>query len=276
MGMGWTWDEDELLRRLVKELGEKQWSVVSQRMTLESSAGHSRNRKQCRERYMNHLHPSLSRKTWTAAENITLRKAYERYHTKDDMTPWAKIASELPGRSAVQVKTQWRRLLRQQMQPFMPASSQPSPWTRDDDKKLMELCLSTRTQPSWLWIASHFPARTDLQCRQHWTHVLDPALKKGKGSWTAEDDTLLGTLVERLGPCWTQIAQHFEGRIGKQCRERFQNHVDPSLNHAPWTSDEDKILLDAQQSQQHRNKWTWLASQLPGSGVSRQSVDRPT
>ncbi|ETV64131.1 hypothetical protein H257_18937 [Aphanomyces astaci] len=116
-------------------------------------------------------------------------------------TPWAKIATSLPGRSVDQVKTQWRRLT--------------SPWTSDDNKKLMHLCTSTTSlQPSWLWIASHFPSRTDLQCRQHWTHVLDPALKKGKGTWTDEDDQLLG-----ISCC--------------------------AMPQEPWTLDEDSIVLAA-------------------------------
>ncbi|RHY58349.1 hypothetical protein DYB30_004682 [Aphanomyces astaci] len=177
-------------------------------MTLKSPAGHSRNRKQCRERYLNHLSPSLRRDAWTRDENATLRTIVDKFKS-------------------------------------------------DAGKKLMHLCTSTTSlQPSWLWIASHFPSRTDLQCRQHWTHVLDPALKKGKGStndhhlnihqhcllmhdhhawdtgtWTDEDDQLLGSLVERFGPSWKHIATNFPGRLGKQCRERYQNHVDPSLTH---------------------------------------------
>ncbi|RHY17930.1 hypothetical protein DYB25_002038 [Aphanomyces astaci] len=233
-------------------------------MTLKSPAGHSRNRKQCRERYLNHLSPSLRRDAWTRDENATLRTLVDKFKSDAGKTPWAKIATSLPGRSVDQVKTQWRRLVRQQPSSQQPldavttkTSTQTSPWTSDDNKMLMHLCTSTTSlQPSWLWIASHFPSRTDLQCRQHWTHVLDPALKKGKGStndhhlnihqhcllmhdhhawdtgtWTDEDDQLLGSLVERFGPSWKHIATNFPGRLGKQCRERYQNHVDPSLTH---------------------------------------------
>ncbi|ETV82352.1 hypothetical protein H257_05011 [Aphanomyces astaci] len=252
--MGWTIEEDERLRSLVHEFGEQQWSVISQHMTSKSPEGHMRNRKQCRERYLNHLSPSLRRDAWTRDENATLRTLVDKFKSDEGKTPWAKIATSLPGRSVDQVKTQWRRLVRQQPSSQQPldavttkTSSQTSPWTSDDNKKLMHLCTSTTSlQPSWLWIASHFPSRTDLQCRQHWTHVLDPALKKGKGTWTDEDDQLLGSLVERFGPSWKHIATNFPGRLGKQCRERYRNHVDPSLTHEPWTLDEDNIVLAAQ------------------------------
>ena len=37
------------------------------------------------------------------------------------------------------------------------------------------------------------------------------------------------------------------GRIGKQCRERWTNHLDPNLKKGGWTHEEDTILAEAQQ-----------------------------
>jgi hypothetical protein len=34
-------------------------------------------------------------------------------------------------------------------------------------------------------------------------------------------------------------------RTGKQCRERWHNHLDPSIKKSTWTREEDKILIDA-------------------------------
>jgi len=34
-----------------------------------------------------------------------------------------------------------------------------------------------------------------------------------------------------------------KGRIGKQCRERWHNHLNPSISKAPWSEDEDRIIL---------------------------------
>jgi len=48
-------------------------------------------------------------------------------------------------------------------------------------------------------------------------------------------------LVGRIGAKkWSQIAQQLPGRIGKQCRERWHNHLNPAINKAAWTMDEDR------------------------------------
>lgn len=36
------------------------------------------------------------------------------------------------------------------------------------------------------------------------------------------------------------------GRIGKQCRERWFNHLDPSIKKGDWTRDEEIIIYEAQ------------------------------
>mgnify|MGYP006193430871 CR=1 FL=1 len=51
-------------------------------------------------------------------------------------------------------------------------------------------------------------------------------------------------LVGRIGAKkWSQIAQQLPGRIGKQCRERWHNHLNPAINKAAWTMDEDRYDL---------------------------------
>ncbi len=45
--------------------------------------------------------------------------------------------------------------------------------------------------------------------------------------WSAEEHEQLIRLVEQHGEdaCWATIAQHIPGRTGKQCRERWVNHI---------------------------------------------------
>jgi D-arabinose 5-phosphate isomerase GutQ len=67
----------------------------------------------------------------------------------------------------------------------------------------------------------------------------DYSQKHGKviktGPWTTEEDQLVITLVEKNGPQkWTFIAKHLEGRIGKQCRERWHNHLNPNIRKENW------------------------------------------
>ena len=69
--------------------------------------------------------------------------------------------------------------------------------------------------------------------------------------------------MAKFGPKrWALIASHIPGRAGKQCRERWLNHLDSRVVKSDWTPDEDAILLDAQQ--RVGNKWSEIARGLPG------------
>ena len=50
-----------------------------------------------------------------------------------------------------------------------------------------------------------------------------------KRSWTPEEDVALMAAVEKYGACrWSIIATHLSsGRVGKQCRERWNNQLSP-------------------------------------------------
>ena len=40
---------------------------------------------------------------------------------------------------------------------------------------------------------------------------------------------------------WSKISDLLSGRLGKQCRERYYNHLDPTLIKSPWTKKEDLL-----------------------------------
>ena len=66
-----------------------------------------------------------------------------------------------------------------------------------------------------------------------------------KGGWTKEEDeTLLRLVTENGAKDWTIISQSLPGRIGKQCRERWHNHLDPNINKKSWTPEEDRLILE--------------------------------
>jgi len=81
--------------------------------------------------------------------------------------------------------------------------------------------------------------------------------------WTAQEDALVRHLVGVHGTrSWTLVAQHLPGRTGKQCRERWHNHLDHDIRKDAWTLEEDRMLLELHSK--FGNKWADIAKYLPG------------
>ena len=84
-----------------------------------------------------------------------------------------------------------------------------------------------------------------------------------KGPWTEQEDKKLIELVEKFGAeKWAYISKYFPDRIGKQCRERWFNHLNPSVNKTSWSDEEEWILFI--QHKRLGNKWSQLCKFLPG------------
>jgi len=83
-----------------------------------------------------------------------------------------------------------------------------------------------------------------------------------KGAWSPEEDTQMLDAVKEYGTDWKKISTRVEGRTAKQCRDRYKLKLDPSINHGPWTPEEDKMLL-----KYHADlgrQWTKIAKLMPG------------
>ena len=84
-----------------------------------------------------------------------------------------------------------------------------------------------------------------------------------KGPWTEQEDKKLINLVEKYGAeKWSFISSHFPERIGKQCRERWFNHLCPTVNKTAWSKEEEWILFILHNK--IGNKWSQLCKYLPG------------
>ncbi|CAN6304237.1 unnamed protein product [Urochloa humidicola] len=86
-----------------------------------------------------------------------------------------------------------------------------------------------------------------------------------RGPWTEEEDETLKAMVEAYGERkWAAVAKHLPGRIGKQCRERWTNHLRPDIDKAKtsWSEADDEQLITAHRV--YGNRWSLIAKQLGG------------
>ena len=92
---------------------------------------------------------------------------------------------------------------------------------------------------------------------------------KRRDPWDKKEDEAIIELVNKHGTTnWTIIANELaliyksKQRNGKQCRERWHNHLDPIVNKDNWTEEEENILFN--KHLEYGNKWSDISKFLPG------------
>jgi len=85
-----------------------------------------------------------------------------------------------------------------------------------------------------------------------------------KTQWSKSEDMKLRELIDTYGTVgkWTEISREMETRSGKQCRERYNNHLNPNIRKGQWTAEEDKKIVELKQTL--GSQWAKIAKELNG------------
>ncbi|GAB5033237.1 myb-like dna-binding domain containing protein [Nannochloropsis oceanica] len=84
-----------------------------------------------------------------------------------------------------------------------------------------------------------------------------------RNTWTADEDKILASLVDKYGPKkWGIVATYLPMRNAKQCHQRWHYVLKPSISRETWTEREDYIIYHYQRLL--GNKWSHIAKYLSG------------
>lgn len=83
------------------------------------------------------------------------------------------------------------------------------------------------------------------------------------GNFTLEEDRLIaGMIATRKHKSWTDVAKELKGKSACQCRDRWENFLSPAKSIAPWSREEDDILIDL--VGKFGTAWAQMTKLLPG------------
>ena len=95
-----------------------------------------------------------------------------------------------------------------------------------------------------------------------------------KRKWSTNEDNELRSLVYAMDTwrrkSWSWVAERITARSGKQCRERWTQHLDPAINKGPWLPEEDLVIL--QERARIGNQWAQIAKHETLRGRSDNSI----
>jgi hypothetical protein len=138
-------------------------------------------------------------------------------------------------------------------------------WTAEEDEELRRL-VEVYGDQSWHRLCKFMANKTEIRCFKRWlylkemnqtTPIKDSYFNDSQMSdlqlshmsssqkintqisctqWSKDEDRTLREKVEQFGTQnWVIIARFLPGRLGRQCRERWHNVIDPSIVRREWT-----------------------------------------
>ncbi|KAJ6759878.1 SNRNA-ACTIVATING PROTEIN COMPLEX SUBUNIT 4 [Salix purpurea] len=227
---------------------------------LASSYVAGRSGAECKARWLNFEDLLINQSPWTIKEDKNLLLIVQ----EKGVTNWFDIAVSLgTNRTPFQCLSRFQRSLN--------ARILKREWTKEEDAQL-RAAVETYGERDWQSVASTLEGRAGTQCSNRWKKTLHPAIRR-VGRWTLDEDKRLKVAVKLFGPKkWDKIAQFVPGRTQVQCRERWVNCLDPSMNRDEWTEEEDLRLKAA--IEECGYCWSKAARRMQKAALISNFVDR--
>ena len=108
------------------------------------------------------------------------------------------------------------------------------------------------------------PTSATQQISPNGTGAVFVKRKSGPKTWTKEEDNMLLNMVQgmRMPMKWSLVAQSMPDRTGKQCRERYVNHLNPRLKSSDWSPAEDATIFHLYNTS--GSQWAKMSKMIPG------------
>ncbi|KIM67872.1 hypothetical protein SCLCIDRAFT_20855 [Scleroderma citrinum Foug A] len=202
------------------------WDRIAEKVSRVSMA--TRTGRECEIRWLGDRHPDFNHEAWNEEELGKLRSLISE--CKGSQPDWVDIAEKL-GTNRTPLECMRRGMTRKS-----------HTWTATSDARLLKAI--RMYGHNWSLVARYVSEdATPTQCSNRYQRTLDPSVKRI--NWTPEEDARLRIAVAAHGQSWVDVAAAMPGRTNDQCRDRWNDQLNPTINKAYWSQDEDKALLDA-------------------------------
>jgi len=120
-------------------------------------------------------------------------------------------------------------------------------WSKEDDTRLLDIIKKNKNPKKWESIAKEFDRdKTSKECYERWIRYLKPGIRNGQ--WQDHEDAIVVKAVtasiKQPFTRWSHLTQLLPGRVGKQIRDRWVNHLNPIINHMPFSREDDLTLWE--------------------------------
>eukprot|EP00981_Chlorochromonas_danica_P003077 scaffold610_cov169-Ochromonas_danica.AAC.13 len=258
----WTAEEDMLLRKGIKEIGEKKWMEIARRYLPHKTSN------DIFKRWTNSLRPDIKTGAWSAEEDAKLVELVKHYGESS----WVKIARQLDGRKAAGCCGRWRD--------YLDPTVDRSEWKTEEDEIIKKVILEYVDQNhaglDWQSLLHFLPTkRCGFALRNRYQYLKKQLFPVKKAQWTKENEAKLLEIVKQHGTRnWNLIASYLPPLNRVQCSVRY-NRISRIRNglvvvQTQWREEEDVELAKAVKKFGDSNKWTAIAASLSSSRTAME------